>query len=240
MYHHAPLPSDPSFFQSVLSDNEPEDTLRYRCAYLAPDPYTGTPYPHGSKHLEKIWEGPSVNDVMTKVRNREIMFCNLEQTTLYLENLLQPSKAGLRTMPKEEQVQIDYECRQCCQDIPEDAEVQEAVRRLQSIPNLRSWGPGIVYKAFDDLDLVLFGGALRGCSKLRWTDTETFSKNNPELEPMNGYGVTCNSPISPGSVALPHEEVKRIPTLLYPSFAYIHLNTAEHFLQPIQARDRSR
>ena len=118
--------------------------------------------------------------------------------------------------------------------------MQGAIQRLQRIPELQSWGPDIVYKAFDDLDLVLFGGALRGCSKLRWTDTETFIEDYPELEPMNGYGVTCNCLISPRSVALPHEELEPIPLLRYQACACIHLNTTKHFLQPIQAIDRSR
>ncbi|MCJ1382233.1 hypothetical protein MMC17_005346 [Xylographa soralifera] len=240
MCRHAPLPSDPVSSYSELSDNEPEDKLRYRCAYLAPDPFTGTPYPRGSMQLEKIWEGPSVDDVMTKVRDQNNMFLNLEQTTFYLENLLEPTKASLSTIPGKEREQMDYELRRHRQYTPEDKEVQGAIRRLQCIPKLRSWGPDIVYKAFDDLDLVLFRGALRGCSKLRWTDTETFIKNYANLEPMAGHGVTSNFLIPPGFVALPHEEVEPIPCLFYQSCAYIHLNTTSHFLQPIQAVDRSR
>ena len=112
MCPQTPLPSDPCFSCSTLSDNEPEDILRFRYAYLAPDPYTGTPYPHGSMQLEKIWEGPSVDDVTKKVRDQNDMFMNLEQTTFYLENLLDLSRASLRTIPHEEREQIDYELRQ--------------------------------------------------------------------------------------------------------------------------------
>ncbi|MCJ1388990.1 hypothetical protein MMC18_001843 [Xylographa bjoerkii] len=237
MCRHAPLPSDPFLSCSELSDNEPEDTLRYRCAYLAPDPYTGTRYPRGSMHLEKIWAGPSLEDVITKVRNQDFMFPNLEQTTFYLENLLDPSKADLRTIPP---IQRDYEAFRSWQYIPEDHEVHEAIRRLQYLPKLLSWGPDIVYKAFDDLDLVLFGGALRGGCKLRWTDSETFKENYPELEPLTGYGVTCNLCRNPKSVALPREEFEPIDSRKWPSCSDIHLNTTKHFLEPIQAEGRTR
>ncbi|MCJ1437175.1 hypothetical protein MMC27_006560 [Xylographa pallens] len=237
MCRHTPLPSDLAL---SLSDNELEDILRYRCAYLAPDPYTGTPYPRGSMHLEKIWEGPSVDDVMTKVRDQQKLFRNLEQTTFYLENLLEPSKASLRTIPKEERDQFDYELLQSLRQTPKDAEVQEAIQRLQCIPSLQSWGPDIVYKAFDDLDLVLFGGVLRGCTTLRWTDSETYLENRAGLEPMGTHGTTCDRLISPEAVALPHEEFEYIPQVYYSACARIYLNTTTHFLEPIQGSDRSR
>ncbi|MCJ1400833.1 hypothetical protein MMC11_004041 [Xylographa trunciseda] len=237
MWRHAPLPSDPSLSYSELSDNEPEDNLRCRCAYLAPDPYTGTDYPHGSMHLEKIWAGPSLEDVMTKISDKGTMFYNLEQTTFYLENLLEPSKASLRTAPY---VYSGWEFLRSLQRTPKDAEVHEAIRRLQHIPKLVSWGPDIIYKAFDDLDLVLFGGALRGGCKLRWTDTATFVADNPDLEPMDGWGVTCNERISPRSVALPHETAESIHAHYWPSRSCIHLNARKHFLEPIKVEDRSR
>ena len=40
-------------------------------------------------------------------------------------------------------------------------QVQEAIKRLLGLPALRhlnEWGPDIIFKAFDDIDIALFGG----------------------------------------------------------------------------------
>ena len=221
MCRYAPLPSDPYLLCSVLSDNEPEDILRYRCAYLAPDPYTGTQYPQGSRHLEKIWAGPSPEDVINKARSRPFAFCNLEQATMHLEDLWDSSLPSQLTKLKEQ-------------------EVRQAIQRLRHIPRLQSWGPDIVYKAFDDLDLALFGGALRGGCKLRWTDSASFAEDHPDCEPMSGYATTCHELVSPDAVALPHEEVEPIHWMEKPYYCYISLNATSHFLEPMDTRDRTR
>ena len=45
-----------------------------------------------------------------------------------------------------------------------------ALKRLNDLQQLRRWGPDIISKMFNDLDLLLFRGKLRGNVYLRWND----------------------------------------------------------------------
>ena len=46
-----------------------------------------------------------------------------------------------------------------------------AVKRLNDLREAKRWGPDIIFKIFNDLDLLLFRGKLRGNVYLRWDNT---------------------------------------------------------------------
>ena len=152
-----------------VKNTDMPDVERYHLSRLAPDPSTLTPYPD-TTHLESIWSGPTLEDVLTYSARSEAtngLFDTPEQATNHLGHLWDDP---LKTFPYERLL-----------------EIRDAVRRLRELPQLRernAWGPDIIYKAFHDLDLAVFGGALRGMCRLRWV---------PEARMSNPGAHTCGT-----------------------------------------------
>lgn len=77
---------------------------------------------------------------------------------------------------------------------PLDAGQKAALQRLQDLEKVGKYGPDIVFKIFNDLDTLLFHGALNGNVYLRWSSTD-------ELIRQNGYGKASGRMSEPGFIA---------------------------------------
>ncbi len=79
---------------------------------------------------------------------------------------------------------------------------QDAIRRLVFAledANSGLWGADLIFKCFFDLDIVFFGGVLRGNVRLAWGDGDQWDEIEDEAQkPV--LGVT--SPVRPGRADL--------------------------------------
>ncbi|MCJ1471480.1 hypothetical protein MMC13_000119 [Lambiella insularis] len=208
------------------SPDPPSDSHRYDASLLTPDMCTGTPYPFGSTQLKHTWNGPTLQDkiehVRRQVKNPDTFFPNLEAATCHLETL--SSNATYLSTPK-------------------TLEVRDAIDRLSWLSSLPSWTPDVMYKAFDDLDLAIFGGALRGYCNLRW---ETAQQLN-DLFPQAGFDGPNG-----GTFAYTHLTTRETDYTFLPACYHTHpdpydlrkrawrgtiyMNATKHFLSPLEAR----
>lgn len=78
---------------------------------------------------------------------------------------------------------------------PLNAGQKAALQRLQDLEKVGKYGPDIVFKIFNDLDTLLFHGALNGNVYLRWSSTDEFIR-------QNGYGEASGRTSQPGFVAM--------------------------------------
>ena len=68
-------------------------------------------------------------------------------------------------------------------DAPRQPAAERAADRLTALASYdeTAWTPDIIFKAFDDLDVVLFGGLLLGNIELSWMTEEQMRKINPNV-----------------------------------------------------------
>ncbi|KAL9098120.1 MAG: hypothetical protein Q9187_009724, partial [Circinaria calcarea] len=128
----------------------------YAAAGAIPSVRKGTPYPAEEAYLFSLYHGPTTADVL-KYPQEEASLTTMELATQNLERLLCPTN-------------------------PMTPEAVAAINRLQRLHSIRksnTWGPDLIFKAFNDLDLALFNGKLRGHIQLRWKTEEEFTRDYP-------------------------------------------------------------
>ena len=193
---------------------EPPDFISYELSCLAPDPATGTPYPL-TGNLESVWSGPTWIDFLMYDHRRKAktgVFDRAEDASRHLHTLWDDP---LKTMSR-----------------ARNEEIQGAVQRLGVLQELResgNWGPDIVFKAFHDLDLALFGGALRGMCKIRWITSAQFKVLHPLVSGVLGCSEAHY--IRHGRVAIPGEDDAVNECKCWS--VSILLNRTAHFLRPM-------
>lgn len=195
-------------------NSEPPDVERYVLSRLAPDPVTGTPYPITGK-LESIWSGPTWIDIFMYCRVVEAIHKHVKCSEELPGHLHALWADPQNTMSKRRNVAI-----------------QHAVRRLRELPKLResnTWGPDIIFKAFNDLDLVLFGGVLGGYCRLRWNTEKELAIIIPGDETI---GMTHNKYISLKRVAIPG--VDPVIKGCVGEAVTVRMNSTEIFLHPME------
>ncbi|MCJ1257176.1 hypothetical protein MMC24_005001 [Lignoscripta atroalba] len=199
-----PGSSDPAAEWVGLSGNEPCDVHRYNSSRLAPFEHTGTLYPCVDHDLADIYSGPT-NEVLIKSAPWDAG--TYENVTRILER--QPDISNMS---------------------PPD--VRAAIARLQTIPDIHPWGPDIVYKAFNDLDVAFFGGRLRGACRLRWRNRKGLMQQDPD-DPCAGEGF--------GSTRWFVKMIKHKGRFSPRPVAHIELNASVIFYdEPIPRRSRYR
>lgn len=169
---------------------EPLDIKRYELSRLAPDPVTGTPYPFTGK-LESTWSGPT-----------GIEFYKYYYGMVVKDRLFSRAEDAARRLQTfwNDPLKIVSTSR--------ITKIQDAERRLEELPKLQeggNWGPDIIFKAFHDLDLALFGGTLHRKCKLRWrTNKEWEREPGPNAAKSIGF---CRQEYLPyKDIAIPGED----------------------------------
>lgn len=117
------------------------------------------------------------------------------------------------------------------------AEFPGAVERLRELPKLwerDAWGPDVIFKAFDDLDLVIFGGSLRTFCKLHWATEEELEIVDPGQDLR---GITLHT--------LDFAKETEVPEHIHVDDCFglrcdIYLNSTALFLYPVMDFEKQR
>ena len=122
---------------------------------------TGTPYPVDYENFKDLCEGPKTADVLKygNITSSSDPGPSVDVAVAYLEHRLR-------------------------RDAPFVYEEYYPLSRLRGLLDLRdenTWGPDIIFKAFDDLDQVIFGGKLRHHCVLSWLSEASLMQERPDL-----------------------------------------------------------
>ena len=131
----------------------------------------GTPYPTDHESYHDLFLGPCAADVARYgfAVNPDNIGRSCEHVTVRLENRLHL-------------------------DTPLVYEIACCITRLAGLQELRDqekWGPDVIIKAFDDLDQVLFRGALRHRSSLQWRTEEDLERIWPGMMDERARDLAC-------------------------------------------------
>ena len=127
--------------------------------------HKGTPYPAEDAYLLSLYRGFSNAEVI-KYAQDEASLTTMELATRDLEHILHQTTALA----------------------PEAVGAIDRLQRLYSLRQSNTWGPDLIFKAFDDLDLALFQGKLRGHIQLSWKTEAEFTQRYPGR--VNSYAMT--------------------------------------------------
>ena len=182
------------------SEGELFDRQLYTAAGNIPSVRWGTPYPAEEAYLLSLYRGPLDADLFQYPQD-EASLTTMELATCNLEHLLHPTTTLT-------------------------LEAAAAIARLQRLHSLRqsnTWAPDLIFKAFDDLDLALFQGKLRGHIRLRWKTEEEYAEQFPGR-------VDCYAMTQFSYRTLEDDEGKE----LWSFGAYINLRSGKIFQDPLK------
>ena len=173
------------------------DLQRYQQSFLPPSAYSGTLYgvvpPHALKDHQKVlttlYNGPS---------DDEILRANGPPEAEVVQGFLGFNYVNGTKFLSAEAATVKLEIWNSFRG-PFPASREAALDRLRRLKSLESWGPDIIYKAFGDLDLLLFRGVLAGRCSLRWITEDQIMMNESNKSNLiwafdrHGW-ITCRDP----------------------------------------------
>ena len=172
----------------------------YEQSRLLPSFETGTPYPTTASlsALLALHNGPDDASIIENIPRGHPV---LENATAHLEATLHLTKCTPAAFA--------------------------ALKRLQpwfdGSEARKEWGPDIIFKAFDDLDVALFHGRLRGRCQLQWKSEEELRALFPSVRHIWATTVPKRRRVE--------DPVNWDYCQVYS--AHIYLNSTSHFLDPL-------
>ena len=109
-----------------------------------PSIFDGTPYPVSHDILERTYRGPSDEEALLTLN----------------DNNTRLNRGHAKATFEREWLWV------------ETPEIMAAIARLQTLRTLPHWGPDIVFKAFNDIDIAFFDGWVGNYARLRWSTKE--------------------------------------------------------------------
>ena len=222
-----------------IPNHQTPDHPRYEAALLPPDLDTGTPYemsdPASAKTLMNKFAKPDIMKILVKNPG--------EETTHVLEKYFGYFDFDVSS-PREEAT-VDEATRKLetfldpgmCWTFPEVRAAHTRLKRLDVIHAYNDWGPDVVYKAFEDINLVFFGGMLRNRVRIFWRTVDDMGAQKPntpaDKSHVPGMCVEWQRPLN---FQAPGED--KVTRLGYGKMALVSLNAKLILLEPTEGNTK--
>ena len=213
----------------------PEDVFpdlpRYEAAFQTRNPDIGTPYPVLAPVLAKALSQPFTDQDIAMILLREASEEAVRLIATHLTPFVRSPTEGLDV----EQATSRLERWLSLKITQTTSDLFGASKRLRGLATLRThndWGPDVVFKAFEDINIVFFGGMLRHRIRLLWCSKDDMIANDPahpdEMRLVGG--------LSSGRIKhLAHKDSEDLMVVGHAKFSIISLNAALILLGPYKS-----
>ncbi|MCJ1236775.1 hypothetical protein MMC14_004757 [Varicellaria rhodocarpa] len=217
-----------------ISEDVFPDLPRYEAAFQTSNLDVGTPYPVLVPVFAKALTRPFTDEDIAMILLREASEEAVRVIATHLTPFVRSPTEGLSV----EQVTLRLERLLSLKVTPMSPDLFGASKRLRGLALLRThndWGPDIVFKAFEDINTVFFGGMLRHRIRLLWCSrNDMIAKDPAHADEMKSVGGLSSGRIK----HLAHRDGENVMIVGHAKFSIISLNAALILLGPYRRSNK--